>query len=263
MENFAKVFPSTQSVPQSQRLQFDDAHQEAHEPNVGHWERIAGSIIGGFLVFKAIEHPTLGILALGALGGGLIYRGSSGYCPLYHKLRINRAHEGAARPADYYQRGLHVEMAYTIERPAEELYRYWRNFENLPHFMHHVESVTNIDDLRSHWVVKGPAGQSVGWDAEIINEQPNQLIAWRSLDKADVDNTGSVRFVPAPGDRGTEVRVSIEYIPPAGKLGAAVAWLFGQEPRQQIQEDLRRFKRLMEAGDILTTEGQPQGKCGR
>jgi uncharacterized membrane protein len=129
--------------------------------------------------------------------------------------------------------------------------------------MRHLEAVTVLDGNRSHWVAKAPAiaGGKVEWDAEIINDEPNALIAWRSLANADVDNTGSVRFVPAPSERGTEVKVVIDYIPPAGRLGSWVAKLFGEEPQQQIQEDLRRFKRLMETGEVPTTQGQPKGNC--
>jgi uncharacterized membrane protein len=129
--------------------------------------------------------------------------------------------------------------------------------------MKHVESVSVLDEKRSHWVVRGPAGSTVEWDAEIINDEPNALIAWRSLDNAEVDNAGSVRFVPGPEGRGTEVRVVLDYIPPAGRVGKWVARLFGEEPSQQIHEDLRRFKRLMETGEIPTIEGQPTGNCVR
>jgi uncharacterized membrane protein len=147
-----------------------------------------------------------------------------------------------------------------VNRPAAELYRYWRNFENLPKFMDHLESVRTTGEKRSHWVAKAPAGTTVEWDAEIINEKENELIAWRSLENADVDNAGSVRFQEAPAGRGTEVRVSLEYDPPGGMVGAAIAKLFGEAPDQQIQEDLRRFKQVMEAGERATTEGQASGR---
>ena len=133
-------------------------------------------------------------------------------------------------------------------KPVEELYQFWRNFENLPRFMDHLESVTIIDEGRSHWVVKGPAGIRVEWDAEIHNEIPNELIAWRSLAGSEVDNAGSVHFMPTEiGD--TEVRVVLRYDPPAGKLGATVARLFGEEPSRQVAEDLRRLKQVVEAGE--------------
>jgi len=116
-----------------------------------------------------------------------------------------------------------------------------------------------LDNRRSHWVVKGPAGKTVEWDAEIIHDEPHSVIAWRSLENATVANAGSVRFVPAPGDRGTQVRVVIEYIRPRAGWGAAIAWLFGEEPRQQVADDLRHFKQFMEAGEVPRTVGQPAG----
>ena len=169
----------------------------------------------------------------------------------------------AATPDEYFQRGIHVEQAMTIERTPWDLYSFWRNFENLSRFLHHVESVKVLDEKKSHWTVRAPAGSTVEWDAEIINDEPNSLIAWRSLANANVDNAGSVRFVPGPEGRGTEVRVVIDYIPPGGVVGKWVATLFGKNPSHQIREDLRRFKRLMETGEIPTVEGQPQGTCAR
>jgi uncharacterized membrane protein len=126
------------------------------------------------------------------------------------------------------------------------VYQFWRNFENLPRFMDHLESVTVLDENRSHWVAKAPAGTRVEWDAVIHNEIQNELIAWRSLPKADVNNAGSVHFNSA-GDGATEVRVVLSYQPPAGKLGAVVAKLLGEEPSTQVDDDLRRFKQVMEA----------------
>jgi uncharacterized membrane protein len=147
-----------------------------------------------------------------------------------------------------------------INRSPEELYRFWRDFQNLPQFMFHLDSVQVIDDKRSHWVAKAPAGRRVEWDAEIVEERPDQLIAWRSLPTSDVSHSGSVRFEPAPAGRGTIVRVDMRYKPPAGLPGAAAAKLFGKEPGQQVQEDLRRLKQLIEAGEIITTEGQSAGR---
>jgi uncharacterized membrane protein len=147
-----------------------------------------------------------------------------------------------------------------INKAPEELYRFWRNFENLPRFMNHLESVTPLGGDRSHWVAKAPAGARVEWDAEVYNEKENELIAWRSLEDADVNNAGSVRFRRAPNGRGTEVKVVLNYEPPGGKIGAAIAKLFGEEPGQQIEEDLHRFKQLMEAGEVPTTAGQSSGR---
>ncbi|HEX6292160.1 MAG TPA: SRPBCC family protein [Herpetosiphonaceae bacterium] len=155
--------------------------------------------------------------------------------------------------------GINVKQQVTIDKSPEELYRFWRNFENLPRFMRHLEAVQTQSNTRSHWVAKAPLGTSVEWDAEIVDERPNEMIVWRSLPDADVVNAGAVTFQRGPTGRGTEVRVLIEYAPPAGVVGATIAKLFGEEPNQQVKEDLWRFKQLMEAGEIATNEGQPSG----
>ncbi len=139
----------------------------------------------------------------------------------------------------------------TINQTPDEVYRFWRNFENLPRFMEHLESVQVVDDRRSHWKASAPAGQSVEWDAEITEDRPGELIVWRSLGGADVSNSGRVRFVTAPGGRGTEVHVEVRYDPPGGKLGTVVAKLFGEEPGQQVDSDIRRFKQVMETGEVV------------
>ncbi len=158
-----------------------------------------------------------------------------------------------------HEKGVRVEKTVTINKPAEELYRFWRNFENLPHFMNHLESVHVKDDTHSHWKATAPAGKSAEWDAVIISDITNEVIAWKSTD-AQVANAGSVRFSSAPGGRGTEVTVNLEYVPPVGKAGMLVAKLFGEEPTQQVQDALRQFKAMMEAGEIPTTDGQPTGR---
>jgi uncharacterized membrane protein len=155
---------------------------------------------------------------------------------------------------------LRVTRSVTIDRPAEELFRFWRNFENLPRIMNHLQSVRVLDERRSHWVGKGPAKTTVEWDAEIVNEHPNEMIAWRSLPGSNVDNAGSIRFTKAPGNRGTIVKVELQYDPPGGALGAKVAKMFGEAPEKQIAVDLHRFKQLMETGEIARTEGQPVGR---
>ncbi len=156
--------------------------------------------------------------------------------------------------------GIKVTHAVTINKPAAEMYAFWRDFTNLPSIMDHLNSVTVQDSTHSHWVAKAPLGRTVEWDAEIINEAAGQLIAWRSLPGADVDNAGSVTFKAAPIGRGTELRVEISYAPPAGKVGAIVAKLLGEEPKKQLDDDLRHFKALMEAGERPTTEGQSSGR---
>ncbi len=227
--------------------------------NVGANERTLSIAGGALLALLGLRARSMtGLLAFGA-GAALIHRGYSGHCNLYSMLGHSTAE---APPAGrYFKDGIHVEVSYTIQKSRAELYAFWRNFENLPRFMDHLERVQVLDEKRSHWVARAPAGRTVEWDAEIINEKMDELIAWKSLGGADVDNAGSVRFLDAPGDRGTEVRVVLDYIPPAGRVGKWVAMLFGEAPEIQIKEDLRRFKRLMETGTIPTIQGQPMGTC--
>jgi uncharacterized membrane protein len=148
--------------------------------------------------------------------------------------------------------------AITVKKPAEEVYAFWHDFERLPQFMRHLESVTVGADGRSHWKAKAPAGQSVEWDAEMTEDRPNQLIAWRSVEGADVYNAGRVEFQRAPGGRGTEVRVEVEYAPPFGKLGSEIAMLFREEPGQQVMDDLRHFKQQMELGELVFSDATKQ-----
>lgn len=153
-----------------------------------------------------------------------------------------------------------VEKTLTINKPAAELYHFWHNFENLPHFMKHLKDVKVHDATRSHWTATGPLDATVEWDAVITDDRENELIAWKSVENADVANSGSIHFQPTPNDRGTEVKVITEYNPPGGAIGDAIAKLFGESPKQQIGDDLRRFKMLMETGEIASTEGQPSGR---
>lgn len=158
------------------------------------------------------------------------------------------------------RRGIHVESSVTINRPVDEVYRFWRNFENLPTFMQHLETVAMREAGVTHWVAKGPAGVKAEWDARIINEIDNKVIGWQSLEGSPVSTAGSVNFDEEP--HGTRVTVNLQYHPPGGRIGAAFARLFGEEPSQTVREDLRRFKRLLETGEIPTTEGQPSGRRG-
>jgi uncharacterized membrane protein len=149
-------------------------------------------------------------------------------------------------------RGSRVERTVTVMRSPEELYARWRDVTRLPELMSHLESVTPLGDGRSRWIARGPADIPVSWDAEIVADEPGRLIAWRSVGGADVDNAGSVRFTPAPGGRGTEVKVLLTYAPPAGPLGTAVASMLGKSGDQEVREDLRRFKQRMEADEVAT-----------
>jgi uncharacterized membrane protein len=162
---------------------------------------------------------------------------------------------------DKVARDVHLEISIAIEKSPEELYDFWRDFKNLPLFMRNLESVTELSQTQSHWVAKGPGGSRVEWDAEIYTEKENELISWRSLADADFVNAGSVRFQAGPEGHGTFVRVSMNYNPPAGKVGATLVQLFGAEPAQLIKEDLRRLKQIMEAGEVATIAGQTSGRA--
>ena len=197
---------------------------------------------------------------MAAIGGMLLQRGATGHCHVYEAFGLNTAGTGEdTRRALRGSAGTVVEESVTINRPVEELYRFWRNLENLPQFMTHLESVERVTDTLSRWRAKGPGGASVEWNAEIINEVPNRVIGWRSIEGSDVVNAGSVNFEEVGPGRGTRVRVHLQYSPPGGKVGAAVAKLFGRDAATEIREDLRRFKQLLEAGEVPTTEGQPRG----
>lgn len=237
-----------------------DAARDEKPVNVGSSERWVSAVGGGALALYGLKRGGLGGTALFLLGGAMVYRGATGHCHGYAALGMDTS-GGPAEPEQYFERGIHVEQSVSIQKSPWELYAFWKDFENLPTFMAHLKSVKKLDDKRSHWEAKAPAGMTVKWDAEIINDEPNALIAWRSLGGATVDNAGSVRFVPGPEGRGTEVKVVLDYIPPAGRFGAMVAKLFGEHPAAQVREDLRRFKRLMETGEIATVEGQPRGDC--
>jgi uncharacterized membrane protein len=242
------------------------------EVNVGETERWASAIGGGALalygITRLITNGSWGGAVLALIGGSLVYRGTSGHCAMYEAAGINTAGTGetAAKspvvsvPAE---RGIKVEESVIINnRTPQHLYSFWRNLGNLPRFMDHLESVTMQGATRSHWVAKAPAGMTVEWDAEIYNEKDSELIAWRSLPGSQVDNAGSVHFTPM-GD-ATEVRVVLKYDPPGGVVGATIAKLFGEEPSQQIREDLRRFKQLMETGAADTPGGgQTSGRSAQ
>jgi uncharacterized membrane protein len=199
-------------------------------------------------------------LGIAALGGMLVKRGATAHCDAYHLMGINTANTSAdTRSALGGRAGLHVDESVTINQPVEILYRFWRNLENLPRFMRHLESVERVTDTLSRWRAKGPAGYTIEWNAEIINEVPNQVIGWRSIEGSDVVSAGSVNFDDAGPGRGTRVRVRLQYSPPGGKLGAAVAKLLGRDPGSEIREDLRQFKQILETGEVPTTAGQPRG----
>ncbi|HEY0173102.1 MAG TPA: SRPBCC family protein [Pyrinomonadaceae bacterium] len=242
-----------------------ESTNSAMSVNVGEVERWASAIGGGALALYGATRGSLGGIALALVGAALVHRGVSGHCNLYEAMSYSTA-EGLRNSENVSvsgERGTKVEKSVTVNRPASELYAFWRNFENLPQFMNHLESVTAAGPNRTHWVVKAPAGTSVSWDAEVYNEKPGELIAWRTLEGSTVAHAGSVRFEESGGS--TLVRVSLKYDPPGGKLGSYVASLFGENPEQQIEEDLGRFKQLMEsmgtadAGDPSAGRGASAG----
>ncbi|MBG1265955.1 SRPBCC family protein [Nostoc sp. WHI] len=212
-------------------------------------ERWASLIGGGAMVLMGLKQGSLRGALTALAGGGLIYQSAT------KQSTIQQAQEaiGINQP-------IKVEKTVTINKSADELYRFWHNFENLPTFMKHLKSVRVSNEKRSHWIANAPLGNSVEWDADILEDRENEFISWASVEGADIDNSGFVRFQKAPGDRGTEVKVVLEYNPPGGALGSIVAKLFGEEPEQQIGDELHRFKMLMETGEIATTEGQPSGR---
>jgi len=221
--------------------------------NVGEVERMATGAIGFALAaFGISRRNPLGVLV--ALGGGaLMARAATGHCPVNEAVGLTEADKDAAP----WNRSVRVKGTVTITKPRQEVYAFWRKLENLPKFMRHLESVTETDAKRSDWVAVAPAGRQVGWTAEITEESIDERIAWKSLEGSDIPNEGTVTFEDAPGGRGTVVRVELSYNPPAGVIGAAFAKLFGEEPKGQIADDLRRLRSILEAGEVPTTDGQP------
>jgi uncharacterized membrane protein len=231
--------------------------------NIGRLERWLSITAGSALAAYGLRRRELpgGIAALA--GAALLYRGATGHCDFYHAIGVTGADvfvagtEGTGVIADHGsntrsqlvgRRGIDVKESVTIARPIDKLFRFWRNFENLPKFMQHLESVAMREEGISRWVAKGPAGVRVGWDARIINEVEDKVIGWQSLDSSMIATAGSVNF--DEDSHGTRDTVHLRYHPPGGKLGAAVARIFGEEPSQTIREDLHRFKELMEAPQI-------------
>jgi uncharacterized membrane protein len=220
--------------------------------DVERWASIAAG--AGLAAYGLSRLKSNGWLYAG-VGALLLRRGATAHCELYDAFGVNTA--GTAddtRAALRGARGVNVLESVTINRPIEQLYRFWRNLENLPQFMRHLVSVEKAKDTISHWTAKGPAGSVVEWDAEIFNEIANKLIAWRSLERSDVVSAGSVNFDAEPGGRGTRVTVHLQYSPPGGRVGAAIAKLFGSDAETEIREDLRRFKQLLEAGEVPAAE---------
>jgi uncharacterized membrane protein len=249
--------------PQPDRNAFGERRlsESGREVNVGDQERAVSVAAGSILALLGLSRGSLPGLLVAGVGGALAYRGVTGHCHAYQALGVNTAQD-QEQGGDSGQ-GIHVEQAFLVNRPQQDLYQFWRDFSNLPRIMTHLKSVGVGEDGRSHWVAKAPwlVGGEVEWDAEITHDEPNKAIGWRSLPGSDIDTTGRIQFTPAMGDRGTEVHVFMRYVPPAGRVGHWLSKLVVEEPRRQMRDDLRNFKRVMEIGEILTTDGQSHGTC--
>ena len=227
--------------------------QDETDQNVGDKERLISGLVGGGLLLHSLRGPFSGLSALKALLGlALVQRSVTGHCAGYHMLGMNTHDQtdtsSIGRSKVHSDRATKIERSITIQRSAKELYAFWRQLDNLPTIMSQVRTVEPLDDRRSHWVINTlPGAPTVEWDAEIINEVENERIGWKTLDGATVEHAGSVRFTPLNDERQTRVTVTLQYDPPAGAIGAAIADLFGQEPGQKIARDLERFKEAMES----------------
>lgn len=239
----------TASSPQQSTSRFEQPSRTHFDRDITA-ERLAAMVGGAALVVFAARDRSWRAVGAAAAGVPLIYRGATGAWPVPRAV--------AARTA---LSPIHVETSVTIGKPAQELYDFWRRLENLPRFMRHLEEVRDLGDGRSHWVGRTPFGTRAAWEAEIVEERPGRLISWRSVAGSQVDTAGSVLFEEATGGRGTVVRVEMEVRPPGHLLGKAIAGLAHVE--REVHEDLRRFKNLLEAGEVPTTDGQSHGQRSR
>jgi uncharacterized membrane protein len=216
------------------------------------WGRVAGDAMDLALLGAALRSGSNGrgrvAAAIGAVGGVTAL-----------DVLCSRAFSEQPGLTTSGEADVRVTRSIIVGSPVDEVYAFWHDFENLPRFMDHLESVRVTGDGRSHWVARGPAATVVEWDAEVIEDRPNELIAWRSLPGADVSNAGSARFTPAPGERGTMVTIQLSYDPPAGIAGIAVARLFRDEPGQQVEHELRAFKQMMELGEVVQSDATAAG----
>jgi uncharacterized membrane protein len=242
--------------------------------NVSQPERILSMISGGALAMYGLQRRDWRGLSLALLGAELVRRGASGHSVLYDAFGLSTAQRAAGEPR---RRGdlaspaatvdarhaIKIERSVTINRPRQELFALWRDFRNLPDLVDDLESVTDVGAGRSHWVAALPGGKTIEWNAELVNEIPGELIAWKTVGDSDVAHAGSVHFRDAPGRRGTEMKIVIDYEPPGGRLSALLAAfsrLFGQSPDSKVREDLRRFKMRLETGEVASVAGQTSGR---
>lgn len=220
------------------------AIQSERMTNVGETERLVSAVAGGALLVFGLSRKSLGGLTLAAIGAALGYRGVTGHCDVYERLGIDAG--GAHRNVGNL--GVKIDESIVVNAPPERVYAFWRNLENLPRLLSHVERVDVVDLTHSRWAVRGPAGAPMSWDAELINDKPGELIAWRTIDSRIVNHAGSVTF--EPDRQGTRVRVSLQYDPPGGRFGHAVASLVSADAGTQVAYDLAAFKRALEEGKL-------------
>lgn len=218
---------------------------------VDRWATLFG---GGLLLAWGLRRGGLGGLLGLALGGSLAWAGAAGRAPsMIEALTATEEEERLARERGWSAAAA-TAASITVLKPAEELYRRWRDQPGLAGILGHVDAIEAIDATRSRWTVHAPGGRTVSWVSRITEDEPGRRIAWETEPGADVRSAGWVEFSPAPGKRGTEVKALIVYEPPAGQLGRNVARLFREEPGVQLRDDLRRFKQEMETGGAATAE---------
>jgi uncharacterized membrane protein len=246
---------STQDLGWSEeRAEFDE-----DRTNIGDGQRVLSGLAGLSFLLAGLSRRSWSGAALTMVGIGFLHRAISGYCLAFEAMGINMTGNNQAglahntnrlgRRKVHTNRATRVQRAIEINRPPHELYRFWRSLENLPRIMNHLDAVQVFNDRLSHWTVKTlPGSHKLEWDAEIINDEENHRIGWRSLEGADVDNTGSVEFKPMADGKRTWLTVTLQYEPPGGKLGTAIAKWSGEDPEIQLAEDLQRFKEQMETG---------------
>ncbi len=231
------------------------------QPKEWVWARVAGDTMDLALLASALRSPGRSrrpgrtIAATGAVLGAFA-------ADVYDGVRLMRG-AGYGEAAEPHEQPMHIEATITVRRDPTECYAFWRDFERFPTFMAHLEDVSAGSGTLSHWKARGPIGMKVAWDAEMTDDVPGERITWRSVEGSRIENSGTVRFVPAPAGQGTEVHVELRYAPPAGAVGATIAKLFGEEPTIQIKDDLRRFKQIVETGEVVRSDGSPEGQLGR
>jgi len=243
--------PKKRYRPHNESPDMQTEHAGGGYKNVGYRERVITALLGGGLLLRSLRGRSGvmgGVTAM--MGMALLNRAASGYCPAYHAMGIS-THDRSdtsslGRPKVLTNRAIKVTQSITIQRSSQDLYRYWRQVENLPQIMSHIRSVVATNEHQSHWIVDTlPHAPEIEWDAEIINEVDDERIGWRTLKGAVVAHAGSVVF-EAIGGATTKVTVTLQYDPPGGPLGAALASLLGQDPAKKIGGDLSRFKEVME-----------------